>query len=97
MKGALLVLMIILAFAINIFAVKFGLEEPRRYARVSAVMSGLLGMLFAICIPGAFLRFLLSEDSTHLMKVFLGGSLLFTAIAFICGIAIVARVRRSAA
>ena len=92
-----LLLVLVLAFAIDLFAVKFGLDDARRWVRIPAVLSGLSGMLCAICVPGAALRYMLSGDSTHLVEFFAAGSVLFTALALLFSIAIAVELRGSAA
>jgi hypothetical protein len=91
------ILVLTVAAAINLFAIKFGAEDTRRWVRFSSVASGSLAFLCAIATPGAFLRFLLSSDSLALTNVFLAGAVLFTVVSLVLDIAIAVRLQRIAA
>jgi hypothetical protein len=93
----LLICALTLVAAINVFAVHFGAQDSRRFVRVTSAVSGLLAMLCAIGIAGAFLRFLLSGDSLALTKTFAVTAILFTAASLILDIAIALRLRRNVA
>ena len=86
-----------IAAAINLFAIKFGVEDTRPFVRFSSVASGSLAIVCAIATPGAFLRFLLSGDTLELTNIFIAGAVLFTVVSLALDIAIAIRLQRSAA
>jgi hypothetical protein len=88
---------LIIAAAINLFAINFGLEDKRRWVRFSSVASGSLAILCAIATPGAFLRFLLSSDSMALTNTFMVGAVLFTSVSLALDVVIAVRLQSSAA
>ena len=91
------ILILTIAGAINLFAIKFGMEDTRPLVRYSSVTSGSLALICAIATPGAFLRFLLSSDSLALTNMFIAGAALFTAVSLVLDIAIAIRLKRIAA
>jgi len=91
------ILILTIAAAINLFAIKFGMEDTRPIVRFSSVASGSLAILCAIATPGAILRFLLSADTLALTHIFIAGAALFTCISLALDIAIAIRLQRSAA
>ena len=97
MRVLLAILILTIAGAINLFAIKFGLEDTRALVRFSSVASGSLAILCAIATPGAFLRFLLSGDSLALTNAFLAGAVLFTAVSLVLNVVIAIRLQRRAA
>ena len=97
MRTALVVLILIIAGAINFFAVKFGAEDSRPLVRNVSVASGSLAIICAIATPGAFLRFLLSGDSLALTNSFILGAICFTAISFIMSVIVAIKLSRTAA
>ena len=97
MRVLIAVLILIVAAAINLFAIKFGAEDTRPFVRYASVASGSLAIVCAIATPGAFLRFLLSADTLALTNMFIAGTILFTGVSFALDIAIAIRLQRNAA
>ena len=97
MRVLIAILLLIVAAAINLFAVKLGVEDTRSFVRYTSVASGSLAIVCAIATPGAFLRFLLSADTLALTSMFIVGTILFTGVSFALDIAIAIRLQRNAA
>ena len=97
MRALVAILILIIAAAINFFAIKFGAEDKRTFVRFSSVASGSLAIICAIVTPGAFLRFLLSGDTLALTNMFIAGSIFFTLISLALDVVIAVRLQRSAA
>lgn len=94
---AVLILTLIAAGTINVFAVHFGASDPRPLVRIASVGSGLLSCLCFLITPGAFLRFLVSEGSIAATQSLILAGFAFTAISLILSIAIAIRLRGNAA
>jgi energy-converting hydrogenase Eha subunit H len=90
-------LILIVATAINLFAVKFGVEDTRPFVRYTSVASGCLAIVCAIATPGAFLRFLLTGDTLALTSMFIAATAIFTSVSFALCVAIAVRLQRNAA
>ena len=88
---------LIIAGAINLFAIKFGMEDERPLVRLFAVAAGSIAIICAIAIPGAALRFLLTPESLQLTRFFAATAATCTAVSFVLDIAIAVRLRRAAA
>ena len=97
MRALVAILILVIAAAINLFAIKFGAEDKRPFVRFSSMASGSLAIICAIATPGAFLRFLLSGDTMALTNLFIAGSIGFTAISLALDVVIAVRLQRSAA